>query len=79
MELLISSFVIIVAVALSNIAARYVPKISSTYINLVVGIIVGLIPMTNHLVLAFNNDIFMIFVLAPLLFLEGQATPLLII
>lgn len=79
MGLMISSFIILVAVALSNIVARYVPGISSTYINLAVGILVGLVPLTNHLVLAFNNDIFMIFVLAPLLFFEGQATPLLIV
>ncbi|KIS02817.1 cation:proton antiporter [Paucilactobacillus wasatchensis] len=76
MELLISSFVLIVTVAISNIIARYIRGISSTYINLIVGVLVGLIPLTNHLVLEFNDEIFMIFVLAPLLFFEGQATPL---
>lgn len=76
MGLLISSFVLIIAVAISNIIARYIHGISSTYINLIVGILVGLIPLTNHLVLAFNAEIFMLFVLAPLLFFEGQATPL---
>lgn len=79
MDFLISLFVILVAIALSNIVARYIPEISSTYINLAVGILVGLVPLTNHLVLTFNNDIFMIFVLAPLLFSEGQVTPLLMV
>ncbi|ANK62373.1 cation:proton antiporter [Loigolactobacillus backii] len=77
MGLLISSFVILVAVAASNIIAKYIPGISRTYINLAVGVLVGLMPMTNHLVLGFNDNVFMILILAPLLFFEGQTTPLL--
>lgn len=41
--------------------------------------IVALIPWTNHLVLGFDNDVFMILILAPLLFFEGQTTPLLMV
>ncbi|PIO86150.1 cation:proton antiporter [Pediococcus damnosus] len=79
MSLLLSSFVILIAVAASDIIAKSVPHISSTYINLLMGIVLGLIPFTNHLVLDFNDEIFMAFIIAPLLFFEGQSTPALLI
>lgn len=79
MDLLISSLMIAIAVAFSNILARYTKRIAGTYINLLMRVIVALIPWTNHLVLGFDNDVFMILILAPLLFFEGQTTPLLMV
>lgn len=79
MDLLVSSLVIAIAVAFSNIIARYTKHIAGTYINLLMGVIVAAIPWTNHLVLGFNNEVFMILILAPLLFFEGQTTPLLMV
>ncbi|MSD83917.1 sodium:proton antiporter [Lactobacillus curvatus] len=79
MNLLISTLVIMLTVAISNIIARYVKGIASTYINLLLGIIIAIVPWTNQLVLAFDNDVFMIMILAPLLFFEGQTTPLLMV
>lgn len=67
-----SAFVLLITVALANLVAQWVPKISKTYFALVAGIIVALIPSLNHLVLEFENETFMIFILAPLLFFEGQ-------
>lgn len=74
MELYESTFAILLAVAIANILAKLLPKISSTYINLVVGIIFGIIPATNHMILGFNNEVFMLLIIAPLLFFEGQRT-----
>lgn len=74
MELFVSAFVIIAAVAIGNIVARLVPRISNTYINLLMGILIGLIPTTNKLVPGFDNEMFMIVILAPLLYFEGQRT-----
>lgn len=74
MELYESTFAILLAVALSNIIAKLVPKVSATYINLLVGIIFGIIPFTNHMILGFNNEIFMLLIISPLLFFEGQKT-----
>jgi len=79
MDLLISTLAIAIAVAFSNIIARYTKHIAGTYINLLMGVIVAVIPWTNHLVLGFNNEVFMILILAPLLFFEGQTTPLLMV
>ncbi|XID86567.1 cation:proton antiporter [Pediococcus pentosaceus] len=79
MNLLISTFIIFVVVALSNLIARYFPKFPNTYINLIAGILIGFFPAIDHLILPFHNDVFMILILAPLLFFEGQVTPVLMI
>lgn len=75
LTLFISTFLILITVAISDIIARLVPKISSTYINVILGVIVALIPALNKLVMDFQNEVFMILILAPLLFFEGQRTP----
>ena len=62
MSLMLSSFVVLIAVAISDIIAKTVSHVSSTYINLVMGIILGIIPFTNHLILSFDDKIFMIFI-----------------
>lgn len=74
MEIFVSAFIIIAAVAIGNIISRLVPRISNTYINLLMGIIIAMIPMTNKLVPGFDNEMFMIVILAPLLYFEGQRT-----
>ncbi|KRK78628.1 cation:proton antiporter domain-containing protein [Companilactobacillus nodensis] len=69
-----SSVVLLITVAISSFISNLVPKISGTYISLIMGIIVGLIPLTNQTVLSFNDEIFMLLIIAPLLFFEGQET-----
>lgn len=76
MEILVSTFVLLVAVALSSILARFIPMLATTYINILIGVIMALVPQINHLILPFNNEIFMVLFLAPLLFFEGQKTPI---
>jgi len=78
-NLYLSTFTILIAVAVSNLLAQGLKKIAPTYVNLAVGILVGLLPFTNATVLNFDNEIFMTVVIAPLLFFEGQNTRVLIV
>ncbi|BDZ31565.1 sodium:proton antiporter [Lactiplantibacillus sp. WILCCON 0030] len=75
----LSTFVILMAVAVSNILAQGFKRLSPTYINLLMGLVVGVLPLTNAAVLSFNNEIFMAAIIAPLLFFEGQNTRVLIV
>ncbi|MGV0168765.1 hypothetical protein ACRYI5_09175 [Furfurilactobacillus sp. WILCCON 0119] len=74
MTLFISTLTIVLTVAIANIIAQLIPQISNAYVNILMGMILALFPITNHLVPNFDNDVFMIVVLAPLLFFEGQRT-----
>lgn len=76
MGLLTSTLVILIAVAISDVLARFIPKISSSYFNILLGVGIALIPAINKLVLDFNNTVFMMLIVAPLLFFEGQRTPI---
>ncbi|WP_025023558.1 cation:proton antiporter [Companilactobacillus nodensis] len=74
MGLYISAVVILVLVAISNLAAKFVRVIPRTYINLLMGIVFACIPLINKLVIGFDSEFFMAFIIAPLLFFEGQQT-----
>lgn len=69
-----SSIILLLTVAISILISKLIPKISGTYISLILGIILGLIPIIDQHVLAFNDEVFMLIVIAPLLFFEGQET-----
>ncbi|NLR30989.1 cation:proton antiporter [Levilactobacillus tujiorum] len=75
MAFFVSTFILLVTVAMANLLAQWVP-ISKNYLALGAGIVVALMPSLNQLVLPFENDIFMMLILAPLLFFEGQVTPM---
>lgn len=77
MSMFIALFVVLVAVAVSELIARLLPRISSTYFNLLFGIILAAWPMTSRYIPEFDNEFFMIVILAPLLFFEGQRTQIL--
>lgn len=74
MAMFITLFVVLVGVAVSELVARLVPKVSSTYFNLLIGILLAAWSVTNKYIPSFDNDFFMIIILAPLLFFEGQRT-----
>jgi len=74
-----STVMILIAVAVSNLLAQEFKKIAPTYINLLMGLLVGLVPITNATILSFNNEIFMTAIIAPLLFFEGQNTRVLMV
>lgn len=75
MDIITSSFAILLTVAIAQLISKFIPQIPINYISLVLGVLLAIIPMTNQYVLEFNNEIFMLFILVPLLFYEGQNTP----
>ncbi|MBD5430678.1 sodium:proton antiporter [Lactobacillus sp.] len=74
MELMTSTFTLVMAAAISIIIAQAIDRISVNYISMFVGVVIGLIPILNHHVAAFDTEIFMELIIAPLLFFEGQKT-----
>lgn len=76
MNLVISTFILIIAAAISIFLAQVFPKISISYISIIVGGIIYLTPNLGDRIQDFNSNIFIGTVVAPLLFFEGQATPL---
>lgn len=76
MELIISGGTIIIVAALASIINEFLPRVSGSYVAIAFGIAIGFIPFLNDLVVNFNTEIFMLFVVAPLLYFEGQATRL---
>lgn len=76
MDLMISTFVLLLAAVLSIFLAQAFQKISVSYISMIVGGIIALIPILNSHIGNFNSEIFIGLIVAPLLFFEGQATRL---
>lgn len=72
--MLATAFILIFAAIFSLIVSKYIPKISPNYVSIFVGILCGLIPPVSQHVATFNAEVFMILLVAPLLFYEGQAT-----
>ena len=67
MELMISTFTLAIAAAISIIIAQAIDKVSVNYISMLVGIIIGLIPFLNSQIASFDSEIFMELIVAPLL------------
>ena len=74
MELMVSTFTLAITSALSIIIAQAFNRVSVNYISMIIGIIIALIPFLNRQVAAFDSEIFMELIVAPLLFFEGQKT-----
>jgi len=70
-------FIVLIAVAISDLISRWLPHVSSTYFNLLIGIGLAAWSLTNQLIPKFDNEFFMVLILAPLLFFEGQRTQIL--
>ena len=68
MELIISGGTIIIVAALASIINEFLPRVSGSYVAIAFGIAIGFIPFLNDLVVNFNTEIFMLFVVAPLLY-----------
>lgn len=71
--MLVSTIVLMVAAVLSSIISSFFPHFSINYISIFVGIIVGLVPFLNGRVAPFHTEIFM-YIVAPLIYFEGQFT-----
>lgn len=74
MELMTSTFTLVIAGAISIIIAQAIEHISVNYISMIVGVVIGIIPYLNSHVASFDTEIFMELIIAPLLFFEGQKT-----
>ena len=59
MELMISTFYLIFAAAISIIIAQAIEKVSVNYISMLIGVIFALIPFLNNQIAPFNSEIFM--------------------
>lgn len=64
-------FLLIFASVVASILAQFFPKISGNYISMAVGAIIACIPFLNKMVPEFEPELFMITIIAPLLFFEG--------
>lgn len=73
---MISIFVLILAAVVSIFISQIFPKISVNYISMILGVIVALIPFIGDRIDSFDSEIFIGLIVAPLLFFEGQFTPL---
>lgn len=76
MTMVIAMLIVLLAVVISNVGARFIPGIASTYISIGLGILIGIWPLTNRFIPVFNDEMFMLLFLAPLLYFEGQRTPI---
>jgi len=76
MDLMISTFIIVLSAVVSIFLAEAFQKISVSYISMIIGGIISLIPVIGGHVENFNSEIFIGLIVAPLLFFEGQATRL---
>ncbi len=67
--MLTSTFVLLLVSIFSLVISRVFPKISVNYVSTLVGILCGLIPFIDHRIEEFHAEIFMLLIIAPLLFL----------
>lgn len=75
MNLILSAGVVIAAAVIGIMLQRHLlHAIPINYINVFLGMILALIPISNHAVVAFHSELFMGIVVAPLLFFEGMET-----
>lgn len=75
MTLIISTITVLIAAVFASIVAAALPRISINYVSILIGVLVALIGPLNHLVESFNSEFFM-YIVAPLIYFEGQTTKL---
>lgn len=76
MNIIILIVIILSAITISNFISKLIPGISSSIVNTLVGLLIGFVPWINLNFPDLNSEIFMILILAPLLFFDGQRTPM---
>ncbi|GIP69403.1 MULTISPECIES: cation:proton antiporter [Lactiplantibacillus] len=76
MNLMISTFILVIAAVVSIFISRVIPQISVNYLSLLVGMVLFCVPILGNHIEKFNSEIFIGLIVAPLLFFEGQATRL---
>ncbi|WP_072152534.1 cation:proton antiporter [Weissella viridescens] len=73
MDFLFVILVIMAAIIIANFLSQLMPKIPQAFWQILAGIILALIPGTLHQI-HLEPDLFLMLVIAPLLFYEGQHT-----
>lgn len=76
MGLMISTFILMLTAVISIFLAQIFQKISVSYISMILGAGIFLVPSLGSRIGEFNSEIFIGVIVAPLLFFEGQATHL---
>lgn len=74
LEIIILLFELVFFAVISIIIAEIFVKVSMNYVSLIMGAVLGLLPVTTYDIRSFNPEVFMLLIVAPLLFFEGQAT-----
>ena len=74
LEIIILLFELVFFAVISIIIAEMFVKVSMNYVSLIMGAVLGLLPVTTYDIRSFNPEVFMLLIVAPLLFFEGQAT-----
>lgn len=69
MELLEAFIIFIIAVVISSIIHNRFPKIPTAFIQIALGVAIFTLPIPIHF--DFDSEVFMMAVIAPLLFVEG--------
>ena len=74
LEIIILLFELVFFAVISIIIAEMFVKVSMNYVSLIMGAVLGLLPVTTYDIRSFNPEVFMLLIVAALLFFEGQAT-----
>lgn len=71
LEIIILLFELVFFAVISIIIAEMFVKVSMNYVSLIMGAVLGLLPVTTYDIRSFNPEVFMLLIVAPLLFFEG--------
>ena len=74
MELIEIVLIMAAAIILSNIISKLIPAIPTFFIQIFLGVFLGMTELGQAI--TFEPDVFLLFIVAPLLFYEGQAVDL---
>lgn len=76
MNLMLSTFILVLTAVVSIFLSQVFSKISVNYISMISGAILCLVPFLGNHVEKFSSNVFLGIIVAPLLFFEGQSTRL---
>ena len=68
LEIIILLFELVFFAVISIIIAEMFAKVSMNYVSLIMGAVLGLLPVTTYDIRSFNPEVFMLLIVSPLLF-----------
>lgn len=69
--------VILSTITLSNYISKLIPGVSTSIVTTILGFLLGSLPVVRQNFPSLDNEVFLVVILAPLLFLDAQRTPML--